>query len=113
MKKYLNIKETSDLTQIKQHVIRYWDSKIPGISTKSKGGTRYFDKQNIDKIYNIKKLLYDNGVQNNSLKIVNNYLASKSNNNLKDSSSFHSGYFSSKNSKNIKQILQNMRKLLK
>ena len=52
-KKYLNISEVSKLLQIEEHKIRYWDSKDPktnkyrieGISTKSKGGTRYFNRE--------------------------------------------------------------------
>ena len=45
MKKYLNIREVSKLLDIKEHVIRYWDSidpktkkiRVEGISTKSNG----------------------------------------------------------------------------
>ena len=58
MKKYLNIKEVSKLLDLKEHVIRYWDSidpktnklRVDGISTKSKGGTRYFSNENL-KLY--------------------------------------------------------------
>ena len=32
MKKYKTIKEVSDLLNINQHVIRYWDSKFEGLS---------------------------------------------------------------------------------
>ena len=64
MKKYLNIKEVSKITGLKEHVIRYWDSinpktnelRIQGISTKSKKGTRYFNKENLRKIENLKKI---------------------------------------------------------
>ena len=57
-KKYLNISEVSKMLQIKEHKIRYWDSidlktnklRVDGISTKSKGGTRYFNKENIQKL---------------------------------------------------------------
>ncbi len=52
MKKYLNIKEVSKIVGLKEHIIRYWDSvdpktnklRVEGISTKSSGGTRYFNK---------------------------------------------------------------------
>ena len=62
-KKYLNINEVSKLLDIKEHVIRYWDSidpktnkvRIDGISTKSRAGTRYFNKDNISKIKDLKK----------------------------------------------------------
>ena len=57
-KKYLNISEVSKMLQIEEHKIRYWDSidpkthkyRVEGISTKSKGGTRYFNKENIKKL---------------------------------------------------------------
>ena len=60
-KKYLNISEVSKILQIEEHKIRYWDSidpktnkyRVEGISTKSKGGTRYFNKENIIKLEKI------------------------------------------------------------
>ena len=61
---YLNIKEVSKLLNIKEHVIRHWDSIDPktnkirfeGLSTRSKGGTRYFNKDNIQKLYSLKNI---------------------------------------------------------
>ncbi len=83
-KKYLNINEVSKLLDIKEHVIRYWDSidpktnkvRIDGISTKSRAGTRYFNKDNISKIKDLKNLLYDGDTQNYSLKLANRILSS-------------------------------------
>ena len=83
-KKYLNINEVSKLLDIKEHVIRYWDSidpktnkvRIDGISTKSRAGTRYFNKDNISKIKDLKNLLYDGDSQNYSLKLANRILSS-------------------------------------
>ena len=54
MSKLISISEVSKMLQIEEHKIRYWDSldpktkkyRIDGISTKSKGGTRYFNKDN-------------------------------------------------------------------
>ena len=82
-KKYLNINEVSKLLDIKEHVIRYWDSidpktnkvRIEGISTKSRAGTRYFNRDNISKIKDLKNLLYDGDSQNYSLKLANRILA--------------------------------------
>ena len=87
-KKYINIKEASKLLNLKEHVIRYWDSidpktnklRVDGISTKSKGGTRYFNKENISKLEKLKNLLYENGSQNHSLKIANRLLLSSKRN---------------------------------
>ena len=86
MKKYINIKDASKLTGVKEHVIRYWDSLDPktneyrfkGISTKSKRGTRLFNKDNLSKIIQIKSLLYENGYQNHSHRLVNKILHSNS-----------------------------------
>ena len=82
-KKYLNINEVSKLLDIKEHVIRYWDSidpktnkvRIDGISTKSRAGTRYFNRDNISKIKDLKNLLYDGDSQNYSLKLANRILS--------------------------------------
>ena len=43
MKKYKTIKEVSNLLNINQHVIRYWDSKFDGLSIRfSKKKTKIF-----------------------------------------------------------------------
>tara|TARA_B100000575_G_scaffold293473_1_gene304990 strand:- start:178 stop:522 length:345 start_codon:yes stop_codon:yes gene_type:complete len=114
MKKFINIREVSELLSIKQHMIRYWDSKISGISTKSKSGTRYFDKNNIAKLQKIKNVLYENGNQNNSLKIANNIIMKDKKNNLNNfKSESNTNFEVDKNSKKIRVILQNMRKIVK
>ena len=44
MKKYKTIKEVSNLLNINQHVIRYWDSKFEGLSFRfSEKKQRYFN----------------------------------------------------------------------
>ena len=122
MKKFINIKEASKLLGIKEHVIRYWDSENPktgkirinGISTKTKGGTRYFSRDNIAKLEKLKSLLYTNGYQNYSLSLVNNIL--EKNSNLKHShikSKFQGRLETKENEEKINQILQKMRILLK
>ena len=83
-KKYLNISEVSKMLQIEEHKIRYWDSldpktnklRITGISTKSKGGTRYFNKENIKKLQKLKKILYEGDNQNYSIKLAEKILSS-------------------------------------
>ena len=84
-KKYLNISEVSKMLQIEEHKIRYWDSvdpktnkyRVEGISTKSKGGTRYFNKDNIKKLQKLKNILYDGDNQNYSIKLAGKILTSK------------------------------------
>tara|TARA_B100001996_G_C18194269_1_gene413411 strand:- start:37 stop:375 length:339 start_codon:yes stop_codon:yes gene_type:complete len=77
MKKYKTIKEVSDLLNINQHVIRYWDSKFDGLSIRfSSKKQRFFNNEHIKKIEDLKKTLYQNGKHNYSLdlakKIINN-----------------------------------------
>ncbi len=125
MKKYYNIKEASKIIGLKEHVIRYWDSidpktnklRIDGISTKSKGGTRYFNKDNLNKLQKLKNLMYENGNYNPSLKLANKILSSKKiqlgnyiniPNNVKNSKNVE---IAKKNEK-LSQILNKMRILI-
>ena len=118
-KKYLNISEVSKLLQIEEHKIRYWDSidpktnksRIDGISTKSKGGTRYFNKDNIKKLEKLKNILYDGDNHNYSIKLAEKILSS--NNKMQ----IEKNQISSNNQQlnkveNIEQILNKMRLLL-
>ena len=119
-KKYLNISEVSKMLQIEEHKIRYWDSldpktkkyRVEGISTKSKGGTRYFNKENIKKLKRLKNILYDGNSHNYSIKLAdkiltsNNELTTKKDHNKSD-------YQHLNNVKKIEQILNKMRLLLK
>ena len=118
-KKYFNISEVSKMLQIEEHKIRYWDSidpktnkyRIDGISTKSKGGTRYFNKENIKKLKKLKNILYDGSNQNYSIKLADKILSS----NNKLSNDKHDNYPNNQNLHNvekIKQILNKMRLLL-
>ena len=121
-KKYINIKEASKLLNLKEHVIRYWDSidpktnklRVDGISTKSKGGTRYFNKENISKLEKLKSLLYENGLQNHSLKIANRLLLSSKRNvyNLKNID-IKKEHLQDEKVEKIRKILTKMRLLTK
>ena len=118
-KKYLNISEVSKMLQIKEHKIRYWDSvdpktnknRIEGISTKSKGGTRYFNKENIKKLQKLKNILYDGDDQNYSIKLAEKILASNTKPTTeKDKTKIE--YKDVFNVEKIEQILNKMRLLL-
>ena len=119
-KKYLNISEVSKLLQIKEHKIRYWDSinpktnkyRIEGISTKSKGGTRYFNKENIEKLQKLKSILYEGKIQNYSIKLAEKILFSD-NKYAKKYDQNKTDYQYSDHDKKIEQILFKMRLLLK
>ena len=119
-KKYLNISEVSKLLQIEEHKIRYWDSvdpktnkyRIEGISTKSKGGTRYFNKENIKKLQKLKKILYEGDNQNYSIKLAEKIL----NSNIKQAVREDETKINSQDLNNVEkfeQILNKMRLLLK
>ncbi len=119
-KKYLNISEVSKILQIEEHKIRYWDSidpktnkyRIEGISTKSKGGTRYFNKDNIKKLQKLKNILYDGKNHNYSIKLADKILTSNNKFSDKKSQSYRNYEYSDNNEK-ISQILNKMRSLLK
>ena len=119
-KKYLNISEVSKILQIEEHKIRYWDSidpktnkyRIEGISTKSKGGTRYFNKDNIKKLQKLKNILYDGKNHNHSIKLADKIL--NSNNKFSNKITQNDAIYEySDNNKKISQILYKMRSLLK
>ena len=119
-KKYLNISEVSKLLQIEEHKIRYWDSpdpktnkyRIEGISTKSKGGTRYFNKENIKKLKKLKSVLYDGANSNYSLKLADKLLNSNNvSRSYKNQNKSNNQFID--NAKKIEQILNKMRLLLK
>tara|TARA_Y100001936_G_C15682242_1_gene461681 strand:- start:15 stop:353 length:339 start_codon:yes stop_codon:yes gene_type:complete len=81
MKKYKTIKEVSNLLNINQHVIRYWDSKFDGLSIRfSKKKQRYFNNEHIKKIEDLKKTLYQNGKHNYSLDLAKKIINNKKNN---------------------------------
>ena len=84
-KQYYNISEVSKILNLKEHVIRHWDSidpktnklRIDGLSIRTKGGTRYFNQNHIKKLSNIKNILFEEGRHNYSLDLVNKIISSK------------------------------------
>ena len=118
-KKYFNISEVSKMLQIEEHKIRYWDSinpktnkyRIEGISTKSKGGTRYFSKENIKKLEKLKNILYDGENHNYSIKLADKILSSKNKKTLIKEDKTTNYQYEDKYKK-IEQILNKMRLLL-
>ena len=119
-KKYLNISEAAKILQIEEHKRRYWDSidpktnkyRIEGISTKSKGGTRYFNKENIKKLKKLKNILYYGSNQNYYIKLAEKILSSDNKLPLKINKNLNNS-MNSNNDKKISQILNKIRILLK
>ena len=119
-RKYLNISEVSKMLQIEEHKIRYWDSidpktnkyRVEGISKKSKGGTRYFNKENIKKLQKLKNVLYEGGNQNYSIRLAEKIITSSSKVQI-EKYKINSDIQDLNNVKKIEQILNKMRILLK
>ncbi len=123
-KTYLNIREVSDLLDIKEHIIRYWDSidpktnkvRIDGISTRTtKGGNRYFSKENIQKLEMLKKVLFENGEPSHySLNLANKIITSKKNIKIFEKKYVNTEFnISEKKSENLNKILNKMRILVR
>ena len=71
---YKTIGEVSKLTEIKPHVIRFWENSFMQLKPlKRKGGRRLYSEKDIYLIKRIKHLLYE---QKYSIKGVKNYLSS-------------------------------------
>jgi DNA-binding transcriptional MerR regulator len=57
----LNIAEASDVTGIKAHVLRYWESEFPPLKPEKSrsGGQRIYHQKDLDIIQRLKRLLYE------------------------------------------------------
>ena len=114
-KHYYNIKEVSKILNLKEHVIRHWDSidpktkklRIDGLSIRSKGGTRYFNKDNIRKLVRLKNVLFENGQHNYSLNLANKIISNNTKRNKSNETSENKI-----NTKKLVMILNNLKKLL-
>jgi DNA-binding transcriptional MerR regulator len=61
-KNLLRIGEVSRLTSTKQFVLRYWETEFPMLQPmKSPKGHRLYRREDIDTVFTIKRLLYDEG----------------------------------------------------
>ncbi len=61
-KRYFTIGEVSDLCSVKAHVLRYWEQEFPQLSpVKRRGNRRYYQRQDVLTIRQIRSLLYDQG----------------------------------------------------
>jgi DNA-binding transcriptional MerR regulator len=56
------IGEVSRLTNLKPFVLRYWETEFPMLEpVKSASGHRLYRQQDVDMVFRIKRLLYDEG----------------------------------------------------
>ncbi|MCK5385710.1 MAG: MerR family transcriptional regulator [Gammaproteobacteria bacterium] len=61
-KRYFTIGEVSDLCAVKPHVLRYWEQEFPQLKpVKRRGNRRYYQRQDVVMIRDIRSLLYEQG----------------------------------------------------
>jgi DNA-binding transcriptional MerR regulator len=57
-----NIGHVSRLADLKPFVLRYWETEFPMLQPlKSSGGRRLYRQEDVDMVFRIKRLLYDEG----------------------------------------------------
>ena len=61
-KRYFTIGEVSDLCAVKPHVLRYWEQEFSQLKpVKRRGNRRYYQRQDVLVIRQIRSLLYEEG----------------------------------------------------
>ena len=61
-KRYFTIGEVSELCDVKPHVLRYWETEFPSLEpAKRRGNRRYYQRQDVILIRQIRSLLYEQG----------------------------------------------------
>jgi len=61
-KRYFTIGEVSELCAVKPHVLRYWEQEFPQLKpVKRRGNRRYYQRNDVLTIRQIRSLLYDQG----------------------------------------------------
>ena len=60
IKLYYSISEVSEITGLKQYVLRYWETEFSQLKpNKNSAGNRTYRSHDVDLILDIKSLLYD------------------------------------------------------
>ncbi len=78
-KLYYSISEVSRITTLEQHVLRYWESQFPELNpAKNRAGNRIYTNKDISLIFEIKRLVREEGFTIEGAKKV---LSTKSNGN--------------------------------
>ena len=61
-KRYFTIGEVSELCEVKPHVLRYWEQEFSQLKpVKRRGNRRYYQRQDVLLIRQIRSLLYEQG----------------------------------------------------
>ena len=78
-KTYYSISEVSNMLNIHEHTIRFWDSKLPDLSTRDNiGKTRFFNLKQIEKLSKLNDILK----KNDSITLANEILSKNNNKNF-------------------------------
>ncbi len=57
---YYSISEVSDMMGVKPHVLRYWETQFKMLHPKKgRGGARMYRRRDVEVLFEIKKLLYE------------------------------------------------------
>ncbi len=57
---YYSISEVSDMVGVKPHVLRYWETQFKMLRPKKgRGGARMYRKREVEILFQVKQLLYD------------------------------------------------------
>ena len=71
-KTYYSISEVSQMLNIQEHTIRFWDSKLTDLSKRNnKGKTRFFNLKQIEKLSKLRDILK----KNDSITLANEILS--------------------------------------
>ena len=74
-KLYFRIGEVSELAETKPYVLRYWETEFPSLNpTKSATGHRLYRRADVEMVFEIKRLLYEEGF---TIEGARKYLAGK------------------------------------
>jgi DNA-binding transcriptional MerR regulator len=68
---FKTIGEVSQLLDVPQHVLRFWESKFPILSPQKRRGRRYYDPEDVAMLKKIYTMLYEEGY---TIKGVGNFL---------------------------------------
>ncbi len=60
-KRYFTIGEVSELCEVKPHVLRYWEQEFPQLRPIKRRTRRYYQRQDVETIRQIRCLLYEQG----------------------------------------------------
>ena len=60
-KRYFTIGEVSQLCQVRDHVLRYWETKFSALRPKRRQGRRYYEREDVYLVRQIQRLMQEEG----------------------------------------------------